>query len=85
MTRCWDGCCQGGRRTSARQPHGAPGEARWQAAPLGRRDLEALHRKVPFVPNPVDEPTLVLWGRGGVHPEVRNAGTLGFSVEDVVA
>ena len=60
------------------------GEARWQAAPLGRRDLEALHRKVPFVPNPVDEPTLVLWGRGGVHPEVRNAGALGFSIEDVV-
>ena len=60
------------------------GEARWQAAPLGRRDLEALHRKVPFVPNPVDEPTLVLWGRGGVHPEVRSVGALGFSIEDVV-
>ena len=60
------------------------GEARWQSAPLGRRDLEALHRKVPFVPNPVDEPTLVLWGRGGVHPEVRSVGALGFSIEDVV-
>ena len=60
------------------------GEARWQSAPLGRRDLETLRRKVPFVPNPVDEPMLVLWGRGGVHPEVRRVGALGFSIEDVV-
>ena len=59
------------------------GEARWQSAPLGRRDLEALRRKVPYVPNPVDDPTLVLWGRGGVHPEVRRAGALGFSIEAV--
>ena len=61
------------------------GEARWQSAPLGRRDLESLRRKVPSVPNPVDEPTLVLWGRGGVTPEARRAGALGFSIEDVVA
>ena len=61
------------------------GEARWQEAPLGRRDLEALRRKVPFVPNPVDEPTLALWGRGGADPEVRRAGALGFGVEDVIA
>ena len=61
------------------------GEARWQSAPLGRRDLEALRRKVPFVPNPVDDPTLVLWGRGGVTPDVHRAGALGFSVHDVVA
>ena len=59
------------------------GEARWQSAPLGRRDLEALRRKVPFVLNPVDEPTLVLWGRGGVDSEARRAGALGFSIEDV--
>ena len=61
------------------------GEARWQSAPLGRRDLESLRRKVPSVPNPVDEPTLVLWGRGGVTPEARRAGALGFSIDDVVA
>ena len=60
------------------------GEARWQAAPLGRRDLEVLRRKVPFVPRPVDEPTLAFWGRGGVDSEVRRAGALGFSVEDLV-
>ena len=59
------------------------GEARWQSAPIGRRDLETLRRKVPFIPNPVDEP-LVLWGRGGVHREVRSAGALGFSIEDMV-
>ena len=61
------------------------GEARWQSAPLGRRDLEVLRRTVSFVPNPVDEPTLVLWGRGGVAPEVHRAGALGFSINDVVA
>ena len=61
------------------------GEARWQSAPLGTRDLETLRRQVPFVPNPVDEPTLVLWGRGEVAPEVRRAGAWGFSVEDVAA
>ena len=59
------------------------GEARWQSAPLGRRELEALRRKLPFVPSPVDEPALVLWGRGGVAPEVRRAGALGFSIEDL--
>jgi hypothetical protein len=60
------------------------GEARWQSAPLGRRDLESLHRKVPFVLDPVDDPTLVLWGRGGVTPDVRRAGAIGFSIDDIV-
>ena len=60
------------------------GEARWQSSPLGTRDQETLRRKVPFVPNPVDEPTLVLWSRGGVAPEVHRAGALGFSINDVV-
>ena len=59
------------------------GEARWQSSPLVRRDLEALRRKVPFVPNPVDEPTLALWGRGGVAPDAHRAGALGFSIDDV--
>ena len=60
------------------------GEARWQSAPLGRHDREVLRRKVPCVPNPVDEPTLVLWGRGGVAPEVRHARAVGFSIAVVV-
>ena len=58
--------------------------ARWQAATLGGRDVEALRGKVPFAPNPVDEPTLAWWGRGGVDSKVRSADALDFGVEDVV-
>ena len=53
----------------------------WQSAPLGRHDREVLRRKVPCA---VDEPTLVLWGRGGVAPEVRHARAVGFSIADPV-
>ena len=60
------------------------GEARWQQQPLDSRDLEALRRKVSRVPRPVDTPVYALWGRGGVAPEVRAAGALGFSIEDVL-
>lgn len=60
------------------------GEARWQQQPLNVRDLEALRRKVARVPRPVDTPVYALWGRGGVAPEVRAAGALGFSIEDVL-
>jgi len=60
------------------------GEARWQQRPLDGRDLEALRRKAPRVPQPIDAPIYALWGRGGVTPEVRRAGGLGFDVEAVL-
>jgi AAA+ ATPase superfamily predicted ATPase len=60
------------------------GEVRWQEAPLGTRDLEALRRKVTRAPDPVDEPIYALWGRGGVTEAVRTAGGRGFDVQDVV-
>ena len=60
------------------------GEARWQQRPLGHHDLEALRRKVTRVPQPADAPVYALWGRGGVSPDVRQAGALGFDVEAVL-
>lgn len=60
------------------------GEARWQQRPLDGRDIEALRRKVARVPLPAEVPIYALWGRGGVSPEVRRAGALGFDVEDVL-
>lgn len=60
------------------------GEARWQAGPLGRRELRELVAKTARVPDPVEEPVYALWGRGGVEPSVRAAGALGFALEDVL-
>ena len=60
------------------------GEARWQTAPLGLRDLVRLATKARQTPRPYQEPLLALWGRGGVTPEVEQAGGLGFSGADVV-
>jgi hypothetical protein len=60
------------------------GEARWQQRPLDLRDLEALRRKVSRVPRAVDVPVYALWSRGGVTPEVRQAGALGFAPTDVL-
>ncbi|HLQ33260.1 MAG TPA: DUF234 domain-containing protein, partial [Chloroflexota bacterium] len=57
------------------------GEAKWQSQPLANRDLEALRRKVTYVPKPVDEPVYALWGRGGADPEVKRSGALVFSLE----
>ena len=37
------------------------------------------------VPRPVDTPVYALWGRGGVTPEVAQAGALGFDVEATLA
>jgi AAA+ ATPase superfamily predicted ATPase len=60
------------------------GEARWQAGPLGTRDLRELIAKLPRVPRPVEDPIFALWGRGGVEADVRRAGALGFDLRDVL-
>jgi len=57
------------------------GEARWQRAPLGRRDLEQLQRKAARVPGPLDGPVYALWGRAGVTDDVRRAGARGYDLE----
>ena len=60
------------------------GEARWQARPLGRRDLARLEAKLARVPRPLDEPLLVLWGRAGADESVTRDGALAFSVRDML-
>lgn len=61
------------------------GEARWQQAALGRRDLEQLRRKTARVPRSIDEPLYVLWGRGGVQSDLEQEHVLGFGPEDMLA
>ena len=61
------------------------GEARWQARPLGMRDLRALQQKAVRAPNPIDNPVYALWGRGGADDEVRRAGGLSFDAEAVAS
>jgi hypothetical protein len=61
------------------------GEARWQARPLGMRDLAQLQRKVIRAPRPLELPTFALWGRGGVAPEVVSEHVLGYGPKDVLA
>ncbi|MGH9090237.1 MAG: ATP-binding protein [Acidimicrobiales bacterium] len=60
------------------------GEARWQRQPLGPRDVDALARKQQLVPKPVAQPLLILWGRGGVRPEVVVGQVRGYSLLDVL-
>jgi AAA+ ATPase superfamily predicted ATPase len=60
------------------------GEARWQARPLGRRDLTRLMQKLARVPRPMQEPIFALWGRGGVENGLARDGVLGFSAHDVL-
>jgi len=61
------------------------GEARWQARPLGMRDLRALQQKAARAPSPIDDPVYALWGRGGADDEVRRAGGLSFDAEAVAS
>lgn len=41
------------------------GECRWQTAPLARRDVLELQRKISFVPEPADDVRLLFWTRNG--------------------
>jgi hypothetical protein len=61
------------------------GEAKWQAHPLGLRELESLRRKATRVPSVVDEPMVALWAREGVEAAVRRSGALGYSAADMLA
>lgn len=63
----------------------AVGEARWQRRPLDQRDLEELTAKLRLVPRPIPQPSLLLWGRGGVRPEVQVGRVLGFGPADMLA
>lgn len=61
------------------------GEARWQARPLGARDLAQLQRKAVRAPGTVDLPIFALWGRGGVDDRIRSDDVLGFDPADMLA
>lgn len=60
------------------------GEARWQARPLGMRELRVLVAKTKRAPAPADDPLYALWGRSGVEPDVRRGSVLGFDLEDML-
>jgi uncharacterized protein len=56
------------------------GEARWQARPLGSRDVARLVAKVATVPRPVADPLVVLWGRGGLDTGARSERVRAYDV-----
>ncbi|HTW98873.1 MAG TPA: DUF234 domain-containing protein, partial [Acidimicrobiales bacterium] len=49
------------------------GEARWDQRPLDNRVLEELRKKERSAPDPVPNPMLCTWSRGGVTSELRVA------------
>ena len=63
---------------------GLLGEARWQAAPLGIGEVNALREKLGHLPPASGRLQLALWGRGGVTSEAVRAGVRGFSLKDVL-
>jgi uncharacterized protein len=60
------------------------GEARWQADPLGVADLARLKTKVAHLPSPCDTLLFAMWARGGITPDVRKAGAIGFALDDML-
>lgn len=62
----------------------AIGEARWQGRPLGSRAVDELATKLRVVPSPIAQPAILLWGRGGVQPDVQVGAVRGFDAGDVV-
>lgn len=62
----------------------AVGEARWQRQPLGPAEVDRLARALQHVPNPVAQPLLLLWGRGGVRPEATAGPVRGFGLPDML-
>ena len=60
------------------------GEAKYQERPLGQREVARLLAKAAAVPNPIDEPLLVLWGRGGLKPHLRNDQVRGYDLSQML-
>lgn len=61
------------------------GEVRWDARPIGFRDVGELVAKVNQAPDPVPEPVLAFWSRGGVRDDMVNEGILSFTPADLVS
>lgn len=60
------------------------GEARWQSRPIRSRDVVRLLTKLPAVPNPVEDPLLVFWSRGGIDETARSRGAAGYHLEQML-
>lgn len=60
------------------------GEARWKRQPLGASAVEDLAWKVRQAPAPLPQPGLLLWGRGGVRPDVQVGAVRGFGPADML-
>lgn len=60
------------------------GEARWQSRPIGPRDVVRLLAKLTAVPNPVRDPLLVFWARGGIDETARSRGAAGYNLEQML-
>lgn len=61
------------------------GEAKWSRQPLGPTVVDDLARKVRLAPDPVPQPELLLWGRGGVRPETQVGAVRGYGPAEMVA
>ena len=61
------------------------GEAKWQKQPLGTSDAAGLWRALRYVPDPIPEPTFILWGRGGVRQDATTSHLLGFGPAEMLA
>lgn len=60
------------------------GEAKWQRSPLGPAALDEVARKLRQAPNPVPQPGLLIWGRGGVRPEIQVGAVRGFGPAEML-
>jgi uncharacterized protein len=63
----------------------AVGEAKWQADPLGSRELDQLVARQRLAPDPVAQPYYLLYGRGGVRADVQTGRVLGFDPAAMLA
>lgn len=61
------------------------GEAKWSGRPLGSHEVDEVATKARLAPRPVAQPQLLLWGRGGVRPEVQVGTVRGFGAAEMLA
>lgn len=60
------------------------GEAKWKPRPLGSAEVDELARRTRLAPRPVAQPSLLLWGRGGVRPDVQVGAVRGYGPEQML-
>lgn len=60
------------------------GEARWQARPIGLRDLRELESRARRAPKPASDLIHSFWSRAGAEPEVLRTGARGYSIDQII-